>query len=353
MKSLQLLLLLPLFNFACKEKENANDKAGPFVIGKGNMPAITKDVNNDIHVVYGYGDSIMYANSSDAGKTFNSPELVDTLSELVDFATRGPQVVCTCKGPVLIAVNKAGDIFSYTKNTSGKWLRTAKVNDADTTNREGFLALSSDGDSTLFAIWPDLRNDGHNKVYGARSTDGGQTWGGNILIYRSPEGTICECCRQSVVMEGPHVYVMFRNFIQGNRDLYLIESDDGGQTFGGAQKLGNGSWQLDGCPMDGGGLALADGNIQTVWRRRDSIFYAVPGKAEEFITTGKGCNIAADRNEKVIAWTNDGNIYYKPNEKDAQLIGKGNSVAMQMINDKQVICVWHNDGNISCGVLNL
>ena len=61
-----------------------------------------------------------------------------------------------------------------------------------------------------------------------------------------------------------HVYVMFRNFLNGNRDLYLIQSDDTGATFGTAQKLGIGSWQLDGCPMDGGSISMDAQNVQTV-----------------------------------------------------------------------------------------
>lgn len=47
---------------------------------------------------------------------------------------------------------------------------------------------------------------------------------------------------------------------------------DGGASFGKAQKLGEGSWKLNGCPMDGGGLAIDEnGDVQTVWRRKNTI----------------------------------------------------------------------------------
>ncbi len=89
----------------------------------------------------------------------------------------------------------------------------------------------------------------------------------------------------SVVVKGDNVYVMFRNWLKGNRDLYIIQSGDGGNTFGQAQKLGNGNWKLDGCPMDGGGLAVdKNGLIQTVWRREGKIFSATPGSTESLET---------------------------------------------------------------------
>jgi hypothetical protein len=56
--------------------------------------------------------------------------------------------------------------------------------------------------------------------------------------------------------QGKSCFVMFRNLINGNRDLYLIESIDNGKTFGQATKPGNGYWKLNGCPMDEGGLAI-------------------------------------------------------------------------------------------------
>ena len=49
---------------------------------------------------------------------------------------------------------------------------------------------------------------------------------------------------------------MFRNNVNGSRDEYLVESRDGGRSFAAARKLGSGTWPLNGCPMDGGGLAI-------------------------------------------------------------------------------------------------
>src|SRR3954452_25445157 len=112
-------------------------------IAAGQMPAIAKDNHQNIHLVYGSGDSILYTSSNNKGASFTYPQLVGILPGLVDYATRGPQITTTGNGVAIIAVNKQGNIFSYIKDGAGKWTKTSKVNDTDTTDKEGFLGLSS------------------------------------------------------------------------------------------------------------------------------------------------------------------------------------------------------------------
>ena len=249
------------------------------VIAQGQIPNLSKDHSGNLHLVYGSGDSILYGYSPDDGKSFSSPSLVAILPKLAASHMRGPQMAVTQNGPVVTACNDIGNIFSFTRDVTGNWSPPIKVNDVDTIAKENLMALSADG-NTAFAVWLDLR-DGHNKIYGAKSTDGGNSWSKNRLVYASPDTTVCECCKPSVAVKGDHVYVMFRNWLNGNRDLYLLQSTDGGKSFGQAEKLGNGSWKLQGCPMDGGGLAIdKNGNPETVWNRKGIIYACEPGHEE-------------------------------------------------------------------------
>ncbi|MEJ7678323.1 MAG: sialidase family protein [Segetibacter sp.] len=187
---------------------------------------------------------------------------------------RGPQITSTANGLIITANTTYGNIFAYHKEGSSKWSKATKVNDADSVSKEALMALSADG-LNAFAVWLDTRgNNGKGqRLYGAQSKDGGKTWSKNILVYSSPDKTTCECCKPSVVVKGNTIHAMFRNWLNGNRDLYLISSSNGGKTFGQAQKLGVGSWKLNGCPMDGGGLAVdKKGTPETVWRREGKIF---------------------------------------------------------------------------------
>src|SRR5690348_8019587 len=62
------------------------------VLGAGLLPDIYLDSGQVIHLVYGVGDSILYASSADGGQHFTEPQLVDTLPGLMLIAKRGPQI---------------------------------------------------------------------------------------------------------------------------------------------------------------------------------------------------------------------------------------------------------------------
>lgn len=335
----------------CAAKKDYNKK--DFVIAKGQMPNLVKDKDEKLHLVYGSGDSIMYSYSSDMGNSFSSPALISVLPKLAASHTRGPQIAATTNGLTVIACNSLGDIFSFNKNGSGNWMQTSKVNDIDTTAKEGLMALSADGDNA-FAVWLDLRGNKHNKIFGSKSIDGGKTWSKNVLVYSSPDSTVCECCKPSVVVKGNNVYVMFRNWLKGNRDLYLIQSANMGTTFGQAQKLGIGSWKLNGCPMDGGGLAINKSGIpQTVWRREGKIYASTIGSAEKEIGEGRGCTMATVDNKNVYTWTENGEVVLMKPQGQKIVLGKGSQPIVKALNNEHVICIWENDKQIHASVLEL
>jgi hypothetical protein len=61
--------------------------------------------------------------------------------------------------------------------------------------------------------------------------------------------------------------------------------------------------------MDGGGIVDdGNGNLQTVWRRADTIFSSKPGEKEIAIGKGKNCVIAEADNNYVYAWIENNNI---------------------------------------------
>jgi hypothetical protein len=332
-----------------KKKEHIDQ-----VIGTGKMPNLAGDNAGNFHIVYGSGDSILYISSTDKGESFSDPSLVAILPGLSAASMRGPQIASTKKnGIVIIACNKSGNIYSYIKNISGNWSQPVKVNDVDTVAKEQFMALSADGDKT-FAVWLDLRGNKRNKIAGSGSTDGGKTWSKNVLVYASPDSSVCECCKPSVAVRGANVYVMFRNWLHGNRDLHLIQSENGGKSFGETKRLGGNSWALNGCPMDGGGLVINNNGVpETVWRRRDSIYGCEPGQTETAIGTGRGCTLASVNNKNVYAWTENGDVVIRKPQGMKINLGKGQLPLIKRINDEHVLCVWENDRQIHAATVSL
>jgi len=333
---------------ACSQADKENKS---IVLADGQMPALAFN-NSTTTVVYGHADSILYTTSADEGNSFSKPALVSLLPDLAASHSRGPQITTTNNGLAIIACNNEGDIFSYHTDPSGKWTQGPRINDADTVAKEGLMSLAADGNN-VFAVWLDLRT-GNNQIYGARSTDGGVSWSKNMLIYASPDTTVCECCKPSVAVKGNNVSVMFRNWLNQKRDLYLIQSTDGGNSFGQAQKLGNGSWALKGCPMDGGGLVIKDdGSVETTWRREKTIYSCIPGQAEKEMGKGKGVTMTNVGGQNVYAWTEDGNVVcVLPNGKK-QVPGKGMMPAVKAIGNDKFICVWENNKQVHSAVMSL
>lgn len=328
---------------------NENDNP---VIAFGQMPNIAKDNSGNFHLVYGNGDSILYRYSSDNGNSFSTPTLISVLPKLAASHTRGPQVAATLNGLSVTACDESGNIFSFVKDQSGNWFQTARVNDIDTVAKENLMALAADGQNA-FAAWLDLRNK-HNQIFGARSSDGGKTWSKNMLVYASPDTTVCECCKPSVQMEDNNVYVMFRNWLNGNRDLYLIQSSDAGLTFGQARKLGTGSWALNGCPMDGGAIAInKNGNPETVWNRKGVIYTCEPGKEELKLGEGKNCTMETVNGKNVYAWVEDGNIIVLQPQGMKKSLGPGHLPMIKAINNEHILCIWENDKHIHKAILEL
>ncbi|GAA4749122.1 sialidase family protein [Flavisolibacter ginsenosidimutans] len=322
------------------------------VVAIGQLPNTTIDRSGGVQLVYGNGDSILYSCLNEKASDFLKPALIAVIPHVYTFATRGPQIAETTKGLIVTACTSSGNIYSFYKEENDRWTKGGRVNDVDTVAKEGLTGLAADGNS-VFAVWLDLRGNRRNKIVGARSTDGGRTWSKNVLIYASPDGTVCECCKPSVVVKGNNVYVMFRNWLNGNRDLYLAQSKDGGKTFSKPQKLGTGSWKLNGCPMDGGGLAVSrQGVVQTVWQREGKIFAAASGKPEREIGTGRGCTVTVTNGKPVYAWTEKGEVVVLNSEGQKLVLGKGIQPIIKTKNNGEIVCVWENEKQIRAALIS-
>ncbi|MBC3784513.1 exo-alpha-sialidase [Spirosoma utsteinense] len=318
------------------------------VIGTGMHPSAVTDPAGAVHVVFGRGALIYYTTSAD-GHTFSRPAVVDSLFGLHLGASRGPQIAATTRSVVITAIDKGGDVWGYTLDRkTGRWQKPVHVTDEPEMAKEGFVALTAGPDDSFMAIWLDLRGNQQNKLMGAHSTDEGRTWSANRLVYESPSGTICECCQPSIVCQGRSVAVMFRNSMAGSRDMYLLRSSDGGHMFGKAEKLGAGTWKLNACPMDGGGVYMApDGPVTTVWRRSDKLFTARPGQAETEVGTGRNAKIVSTKKGDYIAFQRDSHVWIlAPGETQPRSIGEGGFPKLLRLSNDHVLCVWEQAGSV-------
>jgi hypothetical protein len=293
----------------------------------------------------------MYSSSKDGGQSFSTPELIAKVRDLSASHTRGPQVAVLDHGVVVIAGNHKGDIFSFAKMENGNWSDPVRINDVDIIAKEQFMAFAAGG-SIPIAILLDLREK-HIAIYISISLDVGISWSKNMLIYDSPDGTVCECCKPSLAMKDNRIYVMFRNWLRGSRDLYLVQSNDAGHSFGEAKKLGNESWKLDACPMDGGNLVLDDEGPQTVWLRKSTIYACTPGQAETALGEGRSCTVESTKGKEFYAWSEKGNVIILKNQMKKILVGVGSQPQIKSIEDGKIVCIWENQDQIHKAVVGL
>jgi hypothetical protein len=253
------------------------------------QPQVAVTAKGEVYVAFGRNSSFYCAASLDDGRTFKRPVLVGSLEKAALGRRRGPRIAATERGVVVSAISHAdGNLAAwFSPDRGATWSAAARINSVTNAAREGLHAMTGDGKGMVHAAWLDLRS-GKTELWGAASPDGGRTWGENRLIYKSPDGHICECCHPSLAVDGRgRVWAMWRNWLNGARDMYASVSEDGGRTFSSARKLGNGTWTLKACPMDGGQFAFsAGGDLLTVWRRDKAIVAA--GEIGESILSEQG-----------------------------------------------------------------
>lgn len=275
------------------------------------QPQVAVDAQGSIHVVYGIGDLARYQRSDDGGKSFGKAVDLPSAHDMSLGMRRGPRIAVSDKSICISVIGgkqgkgRDGDLLALRSVDGGKtWTGPVQVNDTADSAREGLHAMNAGPRGETCCVWLDLRN-GNTEVMASVSTDGGGTWSKNVLVYRSPDGSVCECCHPGVAIDSQgRITVQWRNSLDGARDIYVASSADGGKTFGKASKLGTGSWPLDACPMDGGAIAVAaGGKWASAWRRDKTVFLLPEGEREERrLGVGEQPWIAATASGPFVVW---------------------------------------------------
>lgn len=313
-------------------------------LAKGEQPQMTVDGKGVIRVIYGVESKIFFATSHDKGSTFSQPVLVGEVAGMHLGMTRGPQLASSKDFSIITAMDKPGNIHCFRlDHRSGRWEKIGNVNDIAGSAPEGLMSVAADDHNNFFAVWLDLRESRRNNICFATLGNGSSAWSKNNFVYKSAESHVCECCKPSIAVRGSKVSIMFRNWLRGSRDLYLMTSSDGGKTFSEASKLGNGTWVLKGCPMDGGSVVIdKNNNVHTAWQRERIVFYVDPGSAELKIGEGRSVGMSGD----LVTWDNGSNLVAQRVNGKQYVIGEGAALKVQALRDKTIFAIWENNGEI-------
>ncbi len=211
------------------------------------QPQAAVDPAGHVFVACGANQAVYCVASPDKGKTFVAPVKVAEVGKLALGMRRGPRIVATERAVVITAIageKRADTLLAWRSTDQGKsWRGPVAINRVKGSAAEGLHGMAAGPDGTIHCVWQDHREGNGQYVYGSRSTDGGATWTPERRLYKSPDGGVCPCCAPLVACDPRGgVHVMWRNDLEGARDMYLMSSSDGGETFGEAVKLGRETW---------------------------------------------------------------------------------------------------------------
>ena len=312
----------------------------PQLAGRGDRVFLTFVRDNTIQVV----------SSTDDGRTFGEPVAVSVTGKLAAGMRRGPRIAVTDRTVLVTGIvgtrggGADGEVLLYRSNDNGRsWAPPITINDVAGSARECMHGMAANASGVVEVTWLDLRQRG-TRVYAAVSRDHGASWSPDVLVYQSPSGSVCECCHPSAaVCDVGRIEIMFRNHIDGYRDMYVAQSRDGA-TFEPAVKLGRGSWALQACPMDGGDIALGKNQPTTAWRREDGIFMASPDTPERRVGTGRDPALDVSGARVDVAWSAaDGLVLMRGDTTET--IGPGRFPVVLAF-ERHTLLAWEHQGQV-------
>ncbi|MBI3008106.1 MAG: fibronectin type III domain-containing protein [Candidatus Omnitrophica bacterium] len=200
-------------------------------------PAVAAFGTSNVYIVWrdsrtsGNNGDIFFDKSTDGGVTFGTDTIVDT-----GGTAKAEKPAITVDNTGLIHVvwrdfrldTTNGDIF-YTKSSDGIYWTSVHVDDAGLVAADQpAVAVSPNGD--IHVVWTDFRTSGNEgDIFYAKSTNGGASFGTNKNI----DGAgITKADQPSIAIDtSGNINIMWRDFRNGDADIYSSRSIDGGSTF--------------------------------------------------------------------------------------------------------------------------
>jgi hypothetical protein len=248
---------------------------------------------------------------------FEPAAVVARRADLLLGGRRGPRVAATKSAVVVAAITRrtkegGGDLFAWRSTDAGAtWGEAVRVSDVPGCAAEGLFDLAALADGRFVVVWLDCRAKAM-RLRADYSADGA-AWGGDVLAYESPDGTICECCHPAVAAtpDGGAV-AAFRNVMGRDRDVWTLRLARGATKFASAAKCGKGAWRIAACPMAGPSVVVLGDDVVSAWRRESHVFLAVGARAERDLGEGTEPHLLARADGVHAFWTTKNALLHLP-----------------------------------------
>ncbi len=201
--------------------------------GFSRVPAIAVN-GNIVYTVWqdtSFGNQdIFFAKSTDGGETFSTPENVS------NNPGRSAAPAIAVNGNIVYTVWQDGtdnpgsrEIF-FAKSTDGGETFSTPENVSKNDGISHFPQVALDGNN-VYLVWGD-DTDGFKDIFFAKSTDGGETFSTPENISNNQiENSDSFSYQPSINVKSNNVYVVWHDDPQGERNIFIVKSTDGGETF--------------------------------------------------------------------------------------------------------------------------
>jgi len=286
---------------------------------ESDSPVIATD-SNGIHVVWcdqrDGNWEIYYKGSSNGGKSWTTDIRLTNTSSM----SRIPVIATDSDGILVVWMEERDgnwEIYYKMSNDGGNtWTTDKRLTSGS--GYSGLPAIATDSDGT-HVVWMDGR-DGNREIYYKKSSDGGNTWTSDKRLTNNS----ARSGSPAIVTDNNGIHVVWEDDRHGNNEIYYKRSSDGGNSWAGDLRLTNASGDSI-CPAiatDSDGIHVVwmdtrDGNTEIYYKK--SIDGGNTWTGDIRLTNASGDSICpaivTDSDGIHVVWmdTRDGNweIYYK------------------------------------------
>jgi hypothetical protein len=254
----------------------------------GIQPQVIQESNGTIHLVYYAGDpasgDLFYCKRTNSDEGFSRPIQVNSGdgSSVAMGTIRGAQIAIGRNGRVHVVWNGSGNAAQ--KGPHGEpGVLYSRLNDSGTAFEEtrnvvskaygldGGACVAADHSGNVFIAWHAGQGHGEEgrRVWMARSNDDGATFLPEQPIDIMLVGA-CGCCGMTGGVDAAgNVQFLYRSAQKEvNRDMHLLTSTDGGDSFAG-RKLQD--WRVKMCPMSSATIATKKSQSWAAWETNGQV----------------------------------------------------------------------------------
>jgi hypothetical protein len=257
-----------------------------------------------VHLVYFAGDpkhgDVFYTRSENYGDAFSPAIRVNSQegSAIAMGAIRGAQIsagkrnrvhvawngsdAAEPRGPINPEAGKPGSPMLYARlNDGGTAFEPQRNLMQETFGLDGGGSLAADHRGNVYVGWhgkaPGAREgEAGRQVWIARSEDEGRTFAKERPVSHEPTGA-CGCCGMRLFADSHGViHGLYRSARENvHRDIYVLQSQDGGDSFSVALLH---PWNVNACPMSSMDLLEAGNEVLGAWETQTQVYFTALGR---------------------------------------------------------------------------